>query len=143
MFTVKNVVDFDFAYDFKEVKEYVIREQLSVEDIEDGLEPEEINLKVCLTKHVLDRMEGTYGRQCEWVDIEDLILAKAHKLFEVKSGEEIAIVNETKTLVLFCQIYLYKGELVMKLKTVVRKVIVVNNKEIEKRVWVNQKTRQV
>jgi hypothetical protein len=136
-------LDFDFNHDFKEVHELVIKEKLSEEEMAEGLEPEEMFVKVCVSDHAYGRITNDFGRQCEWSDVEDLILAKGHKLFSMKTEDEFAIVNENKTLVLICKLYAYKGELVLVLKTIIRKVIVVGDHEVEKRVWLSKETKQV
>ncbi|MFF2532259.1 hypothetical protein ACFVS2_25450 [Brevibacillus sp. NPDC058079] len=135
--------DFDFNHDFKEVHDLVIKEQLTEEEIEEGLDPEEMVVKVCVTGHAYKRINHDYGRQCEWNDVEDLILEKGHKLFNMKTDDEFAIVNDNKTMVLICKLYPYKGELVLILETIIRKVIIVNDREVEKKVWLNKETKRV
>ncbi|WPS85585.1 hypothetical protein SMD22_00565 (plasmid) [Brevibacillus halotolerans] len=136
-------LDFDFNHDFKEVHNLIIKEKLTGEEIEEGLEPEEMYMKVCVTKHAFKRMNHDYGRQCDWSDVEDLILNKGHKLFNMKNNDEFAMVNDNKTLALICSVYLYKGEILLILETVIRKVIVVNDIEVEKKVWLNETTKCV
>lgn len=129
-----NVIDFDFNRDFKEVKEVIIRDEFD----------EEVVVKVCVTNHAYDRMYNTYGRQCEWEDVEDLILEKGCKLFDVKNREEFALVNAKRTLALICRLYLYKeGEVVLVLKTVIRKVTMNNGVEVERKVRLTRNTKEL
>lgn len=127
--------DFDFSRDFKEVRELYISEKLSDEELAEGLQPEEVLVKVCLTDHAYHRMVNTYGREYAWEDVLDLIHEKGHLLFTKKNGSEFAIKNNRNTLVLYCKMYYYRGEIVLVLKTVVRKVIYVDGFEIEQEVY--------
>lgn len=129
-------IDFDFGRDFKEVKEVTIREEYEGE-------VEEVVVKVCITKHAYDRMYNTFGRQCEWEDVEDLILEKGSAIFDVKNREEFALVNASRTLALICRLYLYKGEVVLVLKTVIRKVTLDNGIEVEKKIRVTRNTKEL
>lgn len=131
--------DIDFHYDFKRVKEFEVKEELTKEELEEGLEPEVMNLKVCITDHA-DRRSKQFDRFFEWSDVEDLILEKAHKFFQIKSGSEFAIRNEKSTLAVICKLLVYQGEVVLVIKTVVRKVTVTEHGEKEKKVYVTRKT---
>jgi hypothetical protein len=139
----KRLIDFDFAHDFREVHDLLIKEKLSEEDIEEGLEPEEVFLKVCLSSHAYKRIYNDFGRQCDWESVEDLILEKGHMLFSLKTDEEFAIKNSDDTLVLICKLYPNKGDLVLVLETVIRQVIILNGKEVEKKVKVTRNTKTV
>lgn len=135
-------MDIDFFYDFAMVKDMEIEEKLTEEEIQEGIEPFTMNVKVCITSHVLHRKEHTYGRQFEWYMVEDLLKEKGHKLFNMKNGDEFAIVNDDRTLALICKLYCYDGELVLVLKTVIRNVIVDEHyQEHEKKVWISRRTK--
>jgi len=137
-------LDFDFNYDFKLVEDIVIQEELTQEEIEDGITPFEMDVKVCFTSHAYDRIYNTYGRQCEKEAVLDLIREKGHKLFDLKSGEEFAILNESKTLGLVCKLYQYEDILVLVLPTIIRNVVVGKDyKEYEKKVYITRNTKCV
>lgn len=136
--------EYDLNYDFREVRNVRITETLSQEDIEDGLEAEQIDLQVALTSHALDRMNDTEGRDCEWELVEDLIVRKGNVLFSVKNGEEFLLVNEKQTLALVCQMHQQNGIAVLVLITVIRKVYMDRNlQEREKRVYVDKSAQVV
>ncbi|ADO59692.1 hypothetical protein [Paenibacillus polymyxa] len=140
---MKNVFDFDLNYDFREVRELMIKEKLSEEELMEGLEAEEVFVKVCITDHVYNRMNNSFGRQCNWEMIEDLILEKGHLLFELKFDEEFAMKNSDGTLALICKLYPHNGELVLILETVIRTVIIINGKEVDKQVKVYRSTKTI
>lgn len=132
----KSVVkDFDYS-DYREVHDLFVQEKLTEEDIEDGLEPEEMLVRVCLTKHAYDRMYNTFGRQCEWSEVEDLLLEKGHFIFEKKTGEHIAFVSKDQTLAVTCIVHVRKGEVALIVKTVVRNVVIDNGREVAGKVQV-------
>ncbi|TCJ98230.1 UNVERIFIED_ORG: hypothetical protein BDK47_11816 [Anoxybacillus amylolyticus] len=132
-------MDIDFFYDFKWVKEFEVQERLTEEELAEGLEPESMTLKFCVTHHA-DQRSQEEGRFFDWEDVEALVLEKAHKFFSLKNGTEFAIVNQHKTLAVICRLYLYQGEMVLVVKTVVRKVLVTSYGEMEKKVFVTRKT---
>ncbi|MDF2880002.1 MAG: hypothetical protein K0R54_559 [Clostridiaceae bacterium] len=128
--------------DFKEVHELFLVESLTNEDIEDGLEPMEIELKVGYTKHAIERMFNSYGRQCEFEDVENLIIKKTDSIMTIKNNEEFALVNENQTLVLVCEMIQKDGMTILSIITVIRKVFVDKNfNEHEKKVWLNKETK--
>ncbi|WCF11634.1 hypothetical protein NDS46_30270 (plasmid) [Paenibacillus thiaminolyticus] len=131
------VFDGDFS-SFKEVHDYFIQER---QEIQEGLEPQEILVRVGVTNHAYDRMFNTYGRQCEWSDVEDLILQKGHKLFNIRIGENLSFVNHDHTLVVVCNLQAYQGYLVLSIITVVRKVAVCYGTEIVSHVFSSKKNR--
>ncbi|BBW98980.1 hypothetical protein GsuE55_38130 (plasmid) [Geobacillus subterraneus] len=132
-------MDIDFSYDFKWVKEFEVSERLSEEELAEGLEPETMTLKFCVTHHA-DQRSKEEGRFFDWEDVESLVLEKAHKFFHLKSGAEFAIVNERKTMAVICRLLVHQGEMVLVVKTVVRKVLVSSYGEREKKVFVTRKT---
>ncbi|MBP1308926.1 hypothetical protein JOD82_001946 [Paenibacillus sp. 1182] len=140
---MKSVYEFDFNYDFREVRELIIKEKLSEEELMEGLEEEEMFVKVCLTKHAHYRMNNNFGRQCDWEEIEDLILEKGHLLFDLKTDEEFALKNSDKTLVLICKLHPYNGDLVLILESVIRKVIMIEGMEFKKIVPIPKDTKVV
>lgn len=136
--------EYDLNRDFVEVKDVLIKETLSPEDLEEGLEAEELELKVALTKHSYDRMNDSEGRDCEWSLVQDLLWDKSDILFEVKNGEEFIIVNDNQTLALVCQMHQQNGVAVLILITVIRKVYLDNNyQECEKRVYIDRNSNKV
>ncbi|PLS19024.1 hypothetical protein CVD28_01065 [Bacillus sp. M6-12] len=136
--------EYDLNRDFVEVKDVLIEETLSAEDIEDGLEPEELVLKVALTKHSNDRMNDSEGRDCEWSLVQNLLWDKSDILFKVKNGEEFVMVNDKHTLALVCKMHQQNGVAVLILITVIRKVYMDNNyQEHEKRVYIDRKSNKV
>ena len=136
--------EYDLNYDFREVKNVVITETLTQEDIEDGLEAEQLDLQVAVTSHAHARMNNTEGRDCEWELVEDLIVEKGNVLFNVKNGEEFILVNRKQTLALVCQMHQQNGVAVLVLITVIRKVYMDSNlEEREKRVYVDKNAQVV
>jgi hypothetical protein len=133
------IFEYDLNRDFVEVKDVMIEETLSPEDVEDGLEAEQLNVKVALTKHAYDRMNDSEGRDCEWNLVENLIYDKSDTLFNVKNGEEFILVNHKQTLALVCQMHQQNGVAVLILITVIRKVYMDKNfQEREKRVYIDK-----
>ncbi|WCK57187.1 hypothetical protein PP175_28785 (plasmid) [Aneurinibacillus sp. Ricciae_BoGa-3] len=138
---VKNDV-YDLNFDFKEVKEVMIEETLSQEEINEGLEPETLFLKVALTGHAYDRMNNTAGRDCEWMHVEDLIVEKGNQLFNVKYGEEFVMINDTQTIAVVARMHRQYGDCVLILETVIRNVIMDRNlRERENKVSVNKRIK--
>jgi hypothetical protein len=141
---VGKYVQYDLNRDFVEIKHLVIKEQLSLEDIEDGIEPEEIDLKVAITDHAYKRMNDTVGRDCEWERVEELILEKGNVIFDIKNGEEFILVNDKQTLALVCQMHMQQGVPVLILVTVIRKIYIDKyNQEREKRVYIDKEKNKV
>lgn len=132
--------DFDYS-DYKEVHDLFVQEKLTEEDIEDGLEPEEMLVRVCLTKHAYDRMYNTFGRQCEWSEVEDLIIQKGHKLFQMKNGEHMAFYSDDQSLAVTCHVIIRKNELALEVKTVVRNVSINNGREVTSKVRIREQNR--
>lgn len=131
--------EYDLNRDFVEIKNVMIEETLSPEDIEDGLEAEQLDLKVALTSHAYERMNDTEGRDCEWGLAEELILDKSDVLFNVKNGEEFVLINDKQTLALICQIHQQNGVAVLILITVIRKVYLdKKHRERERKVYINR-----
>ena len=122
------VEDFDYS-DYREIRDLYIKERLTDEDLEEGLEPEEILVRVCLTSHAYDRMNNEFGRQCEWNEVEDLLLEKGHHLFVKKTGEHIAFIGHERSLAVTCIVHMLKGEVALIVKSVVRNVRIENGKE--------------
>lgn len=142
-------MDVDFNYDYAKVIELEAVEKLSVEDMEDGLEPMAMTLKLCLPEHVFKRM-NKFGRQFDMEDVIDLVDAKSHKLFDLSHGSEFAIVNEMNTLGLVCHLYNVKDQnskeqvLALVLSTVIRKVIVdKNHREYERKVYFDKSMQKL
>ncbi|MEK3956121.1 MULTISPECIES: hypothetical protein [unclassified Psychrobacillus] len=125
--------DLDVYLDCQTVSEYLIKEELDAEDIAEGLVPEEMWLKIGYSHHAVKRMNNDYGRQTEQTEVEDIILAKSHYLFSARDGEEFSFVNEQHTIVIPVVVRFIGGNIFLFIPTVIRKVIVVNGKEVERK----------
>jgi hypothetical protein len=122
--------------DFREVNYVEVREVLSKEDIEEGIEPETILLTVGLTDHAYGRMYKTENRWVDWVDVQDLIVDKANVFFEVSMGEEFILLNKERTLAVIGELTRNKnGEIIFSVVTIIRNVFVDEyGNEVEKKV---------
>jgi hypothetical protein len=136
--------EYDLNKDFVEVKDIMIEETLSAEDIEEGLEPEQLDMKVAITGHAYNRMNDSEGRDCEWNLVQDLLWDKSDILFKVKNGEEFIIVNDKQTLALVCNMHMQNGIAVLILVSVIRNIYVdTNMKERERRVRLKKDHKKV
>lgn len=131
----KRGFDFDHS-DYGEVIELFIEEELCLEDIEDGIEPEELLVRVCLTGHACERMYNTFGRQTDRSDIEDLVYSKKDALFTLRDGEDFYLINDERTLALPMVAFFGDGSLHLVAKTVTRNVSIQSGVEIERKVRV-------
>lgn len=111
---------YDFNKDFKEVRNVFIEENLSKEDLEEGLEPIIYDIKVCLTNHAYHRMYNTENRDVDWEDIETLLLLAGEKLLTVRNKEEIAIATKDFTFVIIGHIHYQDGNLALIVHTIIR-----------------------
>lgn len=122
--------------DFREVKYVEVKEILTKEDIEEGMEPENMFLTVGLTGHAYGRMYKTENRWVNWSDVEDLIIYKSNAFFEAPMGEEFILLNNEKTLAIVGELTRNKnGEIIYSIITIIRKVFLdQNGNELERKV---------
>lgn len=81
----------DFSYeDYKEVHTVMIEEELTEDEVKEGLEAEIYTFYVCLTDHSLYRM---YQRDIEWEEIESVV-SGCQGLFGVRNGEDFEILSK-------------------------------------------------
>jgi len=139
---MKNI--YDLREDFKQVEDVLLRESLSEEDVLDGLEPMDLDLKVALTHHAYDRMYNTYGRDTTWAEVESLIEEKSDKLFDVRSGDEFILLSEDEKLALVCEMHQQEGMTILVLITVIQKIYKSQQGEyLNKKVYVNRQSSMV
>lgn len=133
-------VNYDLSYDFREVKTLFVEEELSKEDLDEGLEPILYDIKVALTSHAIDRMYGTEDRDIEWEEIESLLLITGEELLNLRNGEEFTVLSKDSTISIIGNAHFQDGNLVLIVHTVIavrrasgkrRKVIV---EDIDKRI---------
>lgn len=120
--------------DFREVKDIVLKEKLSEEEIEEGLEPLESFFKVCITGHAFNRMYGEQERYAPYELVEDLIVSKATEIINTSTNEEFILLSSDKKLAVPCIIQKIEGEYAIIIKTVIRKVYYKDGIECEKTV---------
>lgn len=120
--------------DFISVKDIILTEKLSEEEIEEGLEPLESFFKVCLTKHSYERMYGEQNRFAPYELVEDLIISKSNEIINTSLNEEFILLSNDRKLAIPCIINKVQGEYAIIIKTVIRKVYYKDGIEYEKTV---------
>lgn len=128
--------------DFAKTWDMIVVEELTEEEIKDGLVPEKAELTVCLPGHVLKRQREE-GRHFDMEMLEELIEEKAPKFMEITPGEDIALVNSKKTFGAVGSLHNIEGHLYFIVYTVIRQVIVVDGKEVEKEIFISRGTKQI
>lgn len=132
----------DIYSDFHTARTISLVEKLGPEEIAEDLEPMEYDVVLGYSKHAIDKMMNTYGRQCEFEVVEELVKGKANEILEIKTDETFALLNKNGTLALICRLFKQNGELILSITTVIRNVIVdASYNEIEKKVWISRGTR--
>ena len=120
--------------DFISVKDIILEEKLSKEELEEGLEPFESFFKVCLTKHSYKRMYEEQNRYAPYEMVEDLIISKSNEIINTPLNEEFILLSSDKKLAVPCIINKVQGEYAIIIKTVIRKVYYKDGIEYEKKV---------
>lgn len=118
--------------DFQQREQIYIKEILSKEDEEDELEAMEYIFDVYFPIHALYRMENTEGRQCEMKDVLELLTSNPH-IANVKLREEFSIVRKDFKLAIPCIFDVVNGVYSLIVKTVIRKVEMIDGEEVEQR----------
>lgn len=130
--------------DFYEVNELFLQESLTEEEKEEGLEPMEEFIKVCVTKHAFERMNCNFERFCEYEWVEKLILKKATEILNLPMNKDFVLMAEDHKLAVVGRMEMIDGYLSLVLITVIRNIIVDGNgNEVEKRVWVRKNSKIV
>ena len=127
--------------DFFEVRDLLLEEKLTIEEINEGLEPMQEFIKVCISRHAYERMYDQFDRFCEYSEVEDLIISKATEILNTSLNEDFVLLREDFKLAVVCFITNIEGNLSLVIKTVIRKVYVENGVEKEKRVWIRKNSK--
>lgn len=117
--------------DFKEVKYLVLEEKLTVDEVEEGLEPESQTFAICITNHAYRRMYGEQERYCDYEWVENLLMDKSTAILNSPSNEDILVLADDKKMALVISISIIQGERAISLISVIRNVIYKNGVEVE------------
>lgn len=122
--------------DFREVKFLELKEILTEDEIEDGLEPISEIFRVCITHHAHKRMYSQRERYCEYEWVENLFISKATAILNSPMNEEILLISDDKKIAIVFQLTKVQGELSIVMISVIRNVIIDDNgteKELKNR----------
>lgn len=128
--------------DFKEVRFMEITEVLSIEDIEEGLNPITYGFNVAFTCHALRRMHDDFDRQCDFEDVMDLLSSKT-SITEQSIHAEFSVLRKDFKLKIPCVMEIINGEYVLIVKTVIRNVKIINGVEVESKVSITKNDRNL
>lgn len=120
-------------FDADRTGQVLFTEILSEEDILDGREPEVFSPKVFYSYHAIQRMEECLGRQCDYGDIEDLLISNPH-IISMGFRKPFAIMRDDLMLAVLCEFEIIDGEMAFHIITVIRKVEIVNGEEVEEKI---------
>lgn len=87
-------ITYDFREDFKTVKTLFVKEELSAEDISEGLEAILFEIRVCFTTHAWNRMFNSINRSVDMEEVLEMLLLAGSKLLELKNGAECIVVTK-------------------------------------------------
>lgn len=118
--------------DYRDVRMMMISETL-----EDG-ETDSMDLYVALTSHAYKRMNEEVSRDCEWEQVENLIIDCGSQLFDVKLGEDILLINDSMTLAITGKLHAEKGKMIFIVFSIIHKILRTGDKIIEKKVYINE-----
>lgn len=121
----------DFSYDdYKDVKLVVIEEELTEEELEEGLVPEAYDIHICLTSHSLYRMNDDFEREIEWNEIEPVILGVGENILQLRDGERFELFSKERDIKVVGIMRFYDGKFNLIIKTVIR--VLLSNGSYEK-----------
>lgn len=124
--------------DFYEVRDLFLEEKLTQTEIEEGLEPIQEFIKVCITTHAHKRMYEEFERFCEYSEVEDLIISKATGILNTSFNEDFVLLRGDYKLAVVGFLTKIEGQISLVIKTVIRRIYVENGIEKERRVWIRK-----
>ena len=99
--------------------------------------------KLCITNHAFHRMYEEQNRQCNLEVVKDLLITKGDKICQLQNEEDFTIISPFNTVALHCKKTKIDGFNAIILKTVVRNVLIVNNKEYEQTLHIKYKNKRI
>ena len=111
---------YNFNEDFKYVTNIFIKENLSNEELKEGLTPITYDVKVCLTTHAYNRMFNTVGRGVEIFELKEILLKLGDELLNLGNNNRVIILTKDKTFAVVGSTHYQDGDLAFIVHTVIR-----------------------
>lgn len=111
---------YNFNKDFRDISTVFVEEELSKEEIMEGLGPLTYEVKLCITYHAYERMFNTVGRGVEMHELERLIPGLAKDISSMNNNNKVILISEDETLAVVGNIEFYEGTILFIVHTVIR-----------------------
>lgn len=114
-----HIADFEPS-DFRRIETFLVTEELSADELEEGLEAMDYLVSVCFSGHSNDRTENEEEREVSWDEMLPVFLEAGDQILSMGNGKDFAISSKEERIAIIGRSQYYNGELYLVLKTVIR-----------------------
>lgn len=113
-------VYYELNEDFKKVYSIFIDEKLTEDEISEGLEAMNFEIKVCFTTHAIERCNDELEREVDPAEVVSLFLKAGSSLLNIKNGVDFTVASRDKTFAVMGVMHYQDGNPHLIIKTAVR-----------------------